>query len=214
MIQIIPAILATSEKQYQEDLFKLERSSSLQGNWVHIDFTDNKFVQNQTIEPEIIKKFPTNFRKEAHLMIKNPKEWIDKLIDAEFKRIIFHIECEDNIDELISYLKNKGLEVGLALKNETDIEKLEPFVEKIDCVLVMSIVAGFQGQPFIPETLEKIKNLKAKEWGFKIGIDGAVKDSNIKEIVDAGVDFVIVGSYLLEGSPEENLENLWEAIYV
>lgn len=221
MVQIIPAVLATTEEEYQQDISKLESCESLQNGWVHIDFADNIFVQNITIEPEIIQKSPTNLLKEAHLMVAHPREWIDKLVAAGFNRVIFHIECEDNIEEVIDYIKSKGLEVGLAIKNETPIEKLQPFVgrinrgtvfvPKIEVILVMTIVPGFQGQPFIPQALDKVRQIKSK-WGVKVGVDGAVKDDNIKDIVDTGADFVIIGSYLLKGNIEENLENLWEII--
>lgn len=212
MIQIIPAVLATSEQEYQADIKKLSLSRSLSEGWVHIDFADNIFVQNLTIESEIIQKFPTKLRKEAHLMVSHPKEWTDKLLEAGFERIIFHIESEDNIEETIAYIKSKGLEVGLAINNETTIEKLQPFVGIIDIILVMAIVPGFQGQPFIPEALDKVKAIKSKNWPVKIGVDGHVRDENAKEIVKSGVDFMIVGSYLLQGDPDENLEALWESI--
>lgn len=211
MVQIIPAILSTSENEYIRDISRIRRSEFLKTGWVHIDFADNKFVQNQTINPQVIQNFPDNLQKEAHLMIDHPKEWVDKLADAGFKRIIFHIECKDSIEEVISYIKSKGLEVGLALNNNTPIEKLEPFVSTINIVLIMTIVAGFQGQPFIPKALNKVREIKSKDWPVKVGVDGAVKESNIKEIADAGVDFVTVGSYLLTGDLDENLENLWEA---
>ncbi len=209
MIQIIPAILAISEVQYEQDLNKLSSCEALKIGWVHIDFADNKFVQNQTIDPEVIKKFPTNFRKEAHLMVSHPKEWVDKLAEAGFKRIIFHLESEDDPREVIDNIKNKGLEVGIAIKNETDIEGLSSLVDKLGVVLIMGIIPGFQGQPFIPETLDKIKKLKSKGWQVKIGVDGAVRDTNIKEIMESGADFVIMGSYLLKGHTDENLEKLW-----
>ncbi len=211
MVQIIPAILATSEEQYKNDLSKLE-NSSLRDNWVHIDFADNKFVPNKTIEPEVIQKFPTNFRKEAHLMVTYPKEWIDKLVDADFERIIFHIESDDNILEALEYIKNKGLEIGLAINKESPIAKLEQFVDKIDVILVMIIVPGFQGQPFIPQTLDKVREIKSKNWPVKVGVDGAVHDTNAKEVVESGVDFMIVGSYLLNGDVDKNLERIWEVI--
>lgn len=211
MVQIIPAILSTSENEYIRDISRIRRSEFLKTGWVHIDFADNKFVQNQTINPQVIQNFPDNLQKEAHLMVDHPKEWVDKLADAGFKRIIFHIECNDSIEEVISYIKSKGLEVGLALNNNTPIEKLEPFVSTINIVLIMTIVAGFQGQPFIPKALNKVREIKSKDWPVKVGVDGAVKESNIKEIADAGVDFVTVGSYLLTGDLDENLENLWEA---
>lgn len=212
MVQIIPAILATTEEQYQSDIGKLSLSGSFKNDWVHIDFADNIFVQNKTIEPEVVSKFPADFTKEAHLMVSNPKDWIEKCIDTGFKRIIIHIEAEDDAALVLDQIRAKGLEVGLAINNETPIERLEPLMSKISTVLVMSIVPGFQGQPFIMESLNKIKEIKAMNWQVRVGVDGAVKDSNIKDIISAGADFVIVGSYLLEGDIDENLEKLWEAM--
>lgn len=220
MIQIIPAILAKSEEQYKADITKLSNCESLKGGWVHIDFADNKFVQNQSIEPNVVKKIPANFTKEAHLMVSNPLEWIDGLAGAGFKRVIFHIECEDKIDEVISYAKGKSLEVGLAIKLDTPIEKLAPFISagkkvpfisKIDMVLIMCIVPGFQGQPFITDSLEKVKKIKSK-WSVTIEVDGAVKDENARQLIDAGAERLIVGSFLLKGNVEENLEKIWEAL--
>lgn len=213
MIQLIPAVLATTEEQYKEDIAKLSKAESPRGNWVHIDFADNIFVQNKTIEPEVVSKIPADFQKEAHLMVAHPKQWVDKLVEAGFKRVIFHIESEDNTKECIDYIKNKGLAVGLAINPQTPVEKLGPFIGKIDVVLIMTIIPGFQGQSFISEPLSKVGAIKNGISQIKVGVDGAVKDSNAKEIADAGVDFIVVGSFLLEGDTDENLERLWEAIY-
>lgn len=212
MIQILPSVLATSLSQYRNDIRKLAQSETLTGGWVHIDFMDNLFVQNQSIEPEATLEFPAQFQKEAHLMVIHPIEWIDKLVKSGFKRVIFHIECKDNIAEVIDLIKSKGMEVGIAIKNNTPITKLENYVNNLDVILIMSIIPGFQGQPFILRTFDKIKELKARCWDIKIGVDGAIKDNNIKEICDTGVDFVIVGSYLLKGDVDDNLEKLWEVI--
>lgn len=212
MIQIIPTVLATSEEQFQKDISRFASVEALKGGWVHLDFMDNKFVPNEGIDPLITAKYTIPFKKEAHLMVQNPKQWIDKLVKAGFKRILFHLEAEDNPQECIDNIKDKGLEVGLALKHETPIENLQPYIAKIDRVLLMSIVPGFQGQPFIEDSLGRIKDFKAKGWTVNVGVDGAVRNTNIKELVKAGVDYVIVGSYLLKGDIDENLETLWEAI--
>lgn len=213
MLQIIPTVLATSEDQYKRDIDKFARSSSLQNGWVHLDFMDNKFVPNKGIDPSAVKKYGAPFIKEAHLMVVHPKKWLSDLVEAEFKRAFFHIEAEDDTAECLELGQKMGLEMGLVLNHETLIEKLEPFVSKIRRVLMMTIIPGFQGQPFIEASLEKIRQLKAKNWPLEIGVDGSVKDTNIKSLADAGVDFVIVGSYLLKGNTEENLERLWEAVY-
>lgn len=212
MVQIIPAVLRKTIEEYASDINRLSSCDALKNNWVHIDFADNKFVQNQTISPADASKVSTNFQKEAHLMVSHPKEWIDKLVEVGFKRIIFHIEAEDDTLGVIDYIKSKGLEVGLAIKIDTPIEKLKPFISKIDVVLVMSIIPGFQGQPFIPESLEKIRQIKSKGWEVKIAVDGAVNSENAKQLVEAGVDHLTVGSFLLKGDIDENLETLWEAI--
>lgn len=208
MVQIIPAILSTSEEDYEKDISKYNQSPSFNKGWVHIDFMDSVFVPNKSIGSSEIAKYPTSLHKEAHIMVSHPLEWIDGLVEAGFERIIFHIESADDTNKCIEYIKSKGLEVGLAINQETPIEKLEPFISKIDVILMMSIVPGFQGQPFIPASLDKIKQIKSKLWEVKVGVDGSVRDINIREIVDAGVDFVIVGSFLLKGDIDENLKRL------
>lgn len=212
MVQIIPAILDKTPEDFQKHIEQLKHSASFQEGWVHIDFADNEFVQNQTVGVDTVVKNDINLNKEAHLMVAHPLQWIDKLKEAGFKRIIFHYESKDDTLECINRIKELGMEVGIALNIDTPIEKLESFKDKLDLVLVMAIVPGFQGQPFLPETLDKIKSLKEKNWPIRISVDGAVRDTNAKQIIEAGVDQLTVGSYLLEGDIDENLECLWEAI--
>lgn len=212
MVQIIPAVLSETEEQYVSDIRKVANCESLTNGWVHIDFADNNFVPNQTIGPDIVVKHTVAFKKEAHLMVSHPLDWIDKLVEAGFDRIIFHVESKDDSEKVIDYIKSKRLQVGLAIKMDTPIEKLHPFVDKIEVVLVMSIVPGFQGQPFITESLDRIREIKSKGWSILLGVDGAVNDENAKQLVEAGVEHLTVGSYLLKGEIEENLEKLWEVI--
>lgn len=210
MVQIIPSILEISEDNYQQTLSRLSACQGLEGSWVHIDFADNNFVPNQTVGPEVISYYPTDFKKEAHLMVSHPKQWIDKLVEAGFERIIFHFESEDNPDQVIDDIKSKGKEVGIAINHETPIEKLTPYIDKIEVVLVMTIVPGFQGQPFIPEALDKVRDIKSRNWNVRVGVDGHIVDENLKEVIASGVNFIIVGSYLLKGDIDENLERIWE----
>lgn len=212
MIQIIPAVLATSEKEYEASLAKLSRSKALVGGWVHFDFMDDKFVSNKGIDPLVLAKYPTDFLKEAHIMVERPKDWISKLIRVGFKRIFIHLESQGELGECIDYIKKQGVEAGIVVKHETALDKLEPFISKINSVILMSVEPGFQGQPFIDGVLEKIKNFKLRGWSVKVGVDGAVKDTNIKQLSEAGVDFVIVGAYLLKGDIDESLEKLWEIL--
>ncbi|MBI2596086.1 ribulose-phosphate 3-epimerase [Candidatus Daviesbacteria bacterium] len=215
MIQIIPAILSTKESDFERDIERYNNSELLWGGWVHIDFMDNLFVPNKSIEPEIVSKYPIKLYKEAHLMVLHPLGWIEKLAEAGFKRVLFHLEAADDINECIESINSKGMEVGLALNIETPVEKLNPFADKIDKVLLMSITPGFQGNSFKREVLEKIKetsHLRSKNEDLKIGVDGSVKDENAKLLVDAGADFLIVGSFLLKGDINANLEKIWEKV--
>ncbi len=212
MIQIIPAILAKTPEEYQEDIEKLNNSNSLAEGWVHIDFMDNKFVPNQSIDIGVVKQFPTQLKKEAHLMVSRPLEWIENLKKGGFERVIFHFESKDDPGEVIKSVKHKGMEVGIAIKQETNLEQLLPLKDKIDQILVMGIIPGFQGQPFIPATIKKVKDLKSRKWPVKISVDGSVRDTNAKDLVDAGVDQLVAGSFLLKGDIDKNAEKIWKAI--
>lgn len=212
MIQIIPAILDKTPEDFGKHIAQLKYSTSFQEGWVHVDFADNEFVKNETIGVDTVIQNPTNLNKEAHLMVAHPLQWLDKLKEAGFKRVIFHFESQDDILECIKRIKELGMETGIALNIDTPVEKLEPFKDKIEVVLIMGIVPGFQGQPFLPKALERIKELREKNWPIKIAVDGAVRDTNAKQIIEAGVDQLIVGSFLLKGDIDENLENLWEVI--
>src|SRR3989338_5094253 len=211
MIQVLPAVLEKTEEEYKQTIERIKHSKSFQEGWVHIDFADNEFVQNKTIGADTVGKYPLNLNKEAHLMVAHPLQWLEDLKKEGFKRVIFHYESKDNIEECIDKIKELGMKVGIALNIDTPIEKLATFKDKIDLVLIMSIVPGFQGQPFIPEALSRVREIKTR-WQIKVGIDGAVRDNNIKDIMEAGAEFVTVGSYLLKGDIDENLEELWEAI--
>lgn len=212
MIQIIPAILDKTPEEFSDHVDQLKNSLGFQEGWVHIDFADGKFVENKTLDPESIKKYPLNLKKEAHLMVARPLAWITKLKDAGFDRVIFHFESEDSVSEVIKTIKNADMEVGIALNPDTKIDELESIKNRVDQVLVMGIVPGFQGQPFIPATIDKIKDLKSKNWPIKISTDGAVRDDNAKDLVEAGVDQLVSGSFLLKGDIDEQVEKLWEAI--
>lgn len=215
MVQIIPAILSTTEEDFQRDLIRYNNAKSWEEGWIHIDFADNKFVPNKTIGIDSIEKFPTDFKKEAHLMVEHPLEWVEKLNKLGFKRVIFHIEAKDDTLKVIENIQKLGMEVGIAINPDTPIEKLVAFITKINLVLIMSIVPGFQGQPFIPESLDKIRKayeLISKNSSLVIGVDGHVTDENAKSIIDAGATELIVGSFLLKGDIDENLEKIWEKI--
>lgn len=212
MIQIVPAILATNEEEYTQKLKKIEESELFKDSWVQIDFMDNKFVQNKSIGPDILAKYPTTLKIEAQLMVEYPENWIDELVKIRVERIVFPIEDTEGVPERITHIKNHHIAVGLSLNPETATELLEPFLNDLDMVLVMSVNPGFGGQEFLPEVLPKIKNLKGMKSNLIVGVDGGIFPKNAKLIADAKADYLVVGSHLLEGDIEKNLERIWEAI--
>lgn len=209
MVQIIPAILATTKEEYQQKLTKIESSGVFEGGWVQIDLMDNKFVQNKSIDAKVVSEYPAKLKVEAQLMVVDPTNWIREI--GKVDRIVIPVE----IDQVLTYVEQiakTGAEVGLSINPQTPIERVDPYIGKIDTVLVMSVKPGFGGQKFIVTTVDKVKQIKDKGWPVKIGVDGGIDSSVVKDLADAGADYLVIGSHLLEGSIDENLEKIWEAI--
>lgn len=201
-MQIIPAILATSEDEYKEGVQKVNSIGTDVDGWVHIDFADDVFVPNKTVGLDVVSKYPINLKKEAHLMIQDPSLLCEELISARFERVILHLEAED-LESCISQI-NGRVEVGVPINMDTPLEQLEPYLKKISLILLMSITPGFQGQEFDSRVLERIR--QAAKFNKKVIIDGGVSVQNVKLIMEAGTDGVVIGSHLLNGDVKQNLE--------
>lgn len=212
MVQIIPTLFSTTEKEYKERLDKLLKSSLTKDGWVQLDLMDNKFVQNLSIGTDVIRKYRPPFKMEAQLMVIDPGEWLESLFNLKVNRIIFPIEIDKNIAELINLVKNQRIEVGLSLNPKTDVEKLNSYIYLLDAVLLMAVKPGMENQKFDMTTYKKISYIKQMDSKIKVGVDGGVSDTNIKELVKAGVDYLAIGSFLFTGDFDENLEKLWEVI--
>jgi ribulose-phosphate 3-epimerase len=216
-IQIIPAVLATTEDQFNQEISAFAKSESLKHGWVHIDFMDSEFTQNPSIGAELIGKFKIPFDKEAHLMLKNPRVVVDELKKAEFGRLVVHVESDD-VESVIQYIKQQGLDVGLGIQMDTPLENIEAYIKQIDLLLILAVKPGYQGQQFDANGLERIKKVKKlrDELGlkFRIEVDGGVSKENARQLIEAGADNLVVGSHLLKGDIEENLEGFWETLNI
>ena len=189
---IIPAIIAKSQKELDERINKVKNISRV----LHLDVMDGKFVKNKSLMFKF--KIPRLKKYQAHLMVKNPRSWINKNW-KKINTIIFHEEVfkkRKDVEELISFIKEKRRKVGLALNPKTDVEKISPYLNKIDLVLVMSVNPGKYGSAFLPKTLEKINQIKKINPSIKIEIDGGISDKTINGVCNAGGDIFISGSYL------------------
>jgi len=210
--EIIPAILSKIIPDFLSDLAKITGSKTLGSGWIHVDLMDNILVPNLSIRPtDMAGADFGNLRKEVHLMVKEPDEWITQTSKLGFERIIIHVEA-DNVLENITLIKKTGAQAVLAINPPTPVSDLEKYAKDLDGILVMGVNPGFQGQSFIPETLNKIKEIRSKGWLLKIEVDGAVKDWNAKDIIASGADILILGSFLIKGDPDENLKTLLAAL--
>lgn len=209
MKKIIPALLSSDIQEIKDNLAKLEGLV----DWAQIDIMDNKFVPNISIAVKDLVGVKTNLKLEAHLMIFNPQDVFKDCKDARIKRVFFHFEAVDDIESVLGQMKDFNFEKGIAINPETEADKIEPYLDKVDLVLFLSVNPGFQGQGFIESVLEKVKKLKKIRPEMKIEIDGGINIENIKKVSDAGVDYIVAGSAVLKGGDiEGNLMGLREEI--
>lgn len=200
MAEVIPAIIAENFKELEE------RIKSIEGlcEWAHIDVMDGKFVLQKTFnKPLELVNSKTPLKLEVHLMIEQPWNFIDEWVGVGIKRILTHyeavafrIDIENVFDEMITKCHLAGCEFGIVINPETPIEVLEPYILKINTALVMGVKPGRAGQLFKENVLAKIKSLRGKYPGVKIEADGGVNMVTAPRILKAGVDILVVGSYV------------------
>jgi len=171
---------------------------------LHLDPMDGKFVNNKTkMFPDFIKKIDTKLRKEAHLMVNNPEKWIPKF-KGLVKKIFVHIEACKDIDECIKIAKKNKLKIYLTLKPRTKIEKVIPYLSKIDGVMIMTVEPGKAGQGFMKEMLKKVIYIRKLNKKIDIYVDGGIDEKTAKLAKDAGANHLVAGSYLLKRGNNEN----------
>lgn len=175
----------------------IKRVNETSAKYFHIDVMDGKFVPNVVDPYEHLSNTlkPLN----VHFMVDDPFKYITYYSSLKnVDMIIFQVEIDDNIDALLDYIKSFNIKCGLAIKPDTDITEISPYLEKLDEVLVMSVEPGMGGQEFMESSLEKVETLKnireKRNLNFLIGIDGGVNNTNFSKLKD--VDIIAVGSYI------------------
>ena len=209
MIKIIPAVLTDDPKKLETYI----RQSETFTDYVQVDIMDGVFVPSKSIVASDLAKIKTKLFLEAHLMVKDPINCVEDFKNAGARRIIFHYEATDDVDATIKKIQDLVLTAGIAINPETKIDCLEPFSNKIDSVLFLSVNPGFYGSPFIPEVLSKIKKFRKKHAQAIISIDGGIKANNIKEISQTGLNSICVGSAIFKASDSgEAFRNLTKEV--
>ncbi len=169
---------------------------------LHLDIMDGHFVPNLTFGPGIVKQVRsiTRLPLNAHLMITNPADFIDKFIDAGVNYLSFHIETDTNYVSLFRKIRKLGVKAGIAINPETSIDALPGIIDEIDYVLIMSVHPGFGGQAFIEESVEKVRKTKVIIGSRKIEIeiDGGINYQTAKLVKEASVNILVAGNFIFK----------------
>jgi ribulose-phosphate 3-epimerase len=213
-IKISPSILSADFSQLGNEIKRLEEGGA---DMIHVDVMDGHFVPNLTMGPPVIKALRkyTKLPFDVHLMISPVHKYIKDYADAGADIITIHPEATKDLKESINYIKRLNKKVGVSLNPESKINLITSDLNEIDLVLIMSVNPGFGGQKFIPEVLEKIKDLKKireqKKLSFDIEIDGGINFDNNKLAIEAGANILVSGTTIFKnnnGDIKKNIELL------
>lgn len=187
------SILSTDNK-----IEYVKKLNNTKTDYIHIDVMDGTFVPDTKFSIEEIKEINkvSNKKLDIHLMVEDPITYIEKLNNMNINNITIHIEIDKDINTLINKIHSLGYQARLSLSPETNVKLLLPYLNKIEGVLIMSVNPGKGGQEFMPNVLDKAKNIKSINNNLSIEIDGGVNNTNIKLIKDSYIDTVVVGSYI------------------
>ncbi|MCM8804701.1 MAG: ribulose-phosphate 3-epimerase [Candidatus Omnitrophica bacterium] len=212
MIKIAPSLLSADFSKLGEEVEKITKAGA---DLIHFDVMDGHFVPNLTFGPmilESIRKY-SNLPFEAHLMITNPERYWKKFADAGADIIGIHIECELDHISIIKEIQKYGKKACIVINPPTPVEKIYPFLEIIDMVLIMTVNPGFGGQKFIYQVVEKIKKVtkyrEEKRLKFEIEVDGGINDQTSKIAIENGADILVAGNYIFSGKDyKERIDSL------
>jgi ribulose-phosphate 3-epimerase len=200
-IIISPSILGGSFANMQDTIRLIDQSKA---EYIHFDVMDGDFVPNLTFGPQFVSNVRPFSKKifDVHLMINRVGKFLDDYIKAGSDIITFHLEIDEDINELITKIKNNNIKCGIAIKPATPWENLKPYLDGIDQIIIMTVEPGFGGQKFMDNQLSKITQLKKylvnNQYQIDIEIDGGINFETGKKCIDAGANILVAGSFLFK----------------
>ncbi len=200
--KVIPSVLTKDPEEFEKKIRILENYADI----IQVDIMDNGLVPNISIEIDEIHKVKPKSQLEMHLMVKRPIDYIEPSVSVGAFRIIFHIESDDDPFEVIEKITQLKAKPGIAINPPTPVENIQPYLHKVDIVLVMGVNPGFQGQKFIPDVLSKVHFIKNIRPDLPVEVDGGVNPEVGPMLLSAGVDILNVGSFLFKNG---NVEDNW-----
>ena len=210
-IQISPSILSADFSQLGNEIKRLEEGGA---DLIHVDVMDGHFVPNLTIGPPVIKslKKKCSLKFDVHLMISPVHKYIEIFSNAGADIITIHPEATEDLAASISKIKELGKKAGVSLNPETEVDVIKNYLSQIDLVLIMSVNPGFGGQKFMPEVLDKIRELKniqkRQNIDFDIEIDGGINFENSKIAIEAGANILVSGTTIFKSNNGDIKKNI------
>lgn len=212
MIKIAPSILSADFSKLGEEVRALENGGA---DFIHIDVMDGNFVLNISFGLPVIKciRSYTKLPFDVHLMINNPGAFVEEFAKAGADIITIHAEADPHLDRTVNLIKSLGVKAAVALNPATPLCNIKHLLKTVDMVLIMSVNPGFGGQKFIPYCVDKIKELKELSDNYNpelmIEVDGGIDNNTIKDVVSAGANVIVAGSFVFKNNTiKENIKLL------
>lgn len=210
-----PSILSADFTVLGEQIAEVDRAGA---RYIHIDVMDGIFVPSISYGMPVIKSIRKATQRvfDVHLMITDPIRYIEDFAEVGADIITFHLEAAPDVQAVIDKIHSLGKKAGLSIKPGTEVKELEPFLDKVDMILVMTVEPGFGGQSFIPESISRIREVRKmlieKNLSTDVEVDGGIYTENVNAVLEAGANVIVSGSGVFKGNPKENVKKFLEIL--